>query len=362
MRRIFLALTVMLLTAGFVTADTIYLRDGSTVRGTVIGFVGGRFAVRVDSSTPSDSSMRRDTGEIRYFRPNEVDKVELDGRSLDDLRFETSNVQVRLEPNWVDTGIDIRRGEHVRVSASGVITTGRVRITPDGLRSTDPNAPLPRGAEGMLIGALGNDSNSPIIELGSAREFTADRDGRLYLTANRSSYSDARGAFNVQVRREIDLTANNDNIFDRRNRPGGIRTRRPDQVASDTRDRTPREVTVEVPGTSRGVDSGMDVRAGDQVTITATGRVIAGRRIGEVGPEGGRTSGFGSIIATRPVPTVGPGALIGYIRLADGTTGAAFFVGSNLLVNPTQDGRLFLAINDDDYSDNGGSYTVRIRY
>lgn len=364
MKKIFLALMVMLLTAGFAAADTIYLRDGTTLRGTLIGFINGRFAVRVNSSTTNvEASMRRDTGEIRYFRPNEVDKIEIDGRSLDDLRFDTRTVQVGLEPNWVDTGIDVRRGERVQISASGVIATGRTRITPDGLRSTDLNAPLPRAAEGMLIGAIGNDSNSPIIEIGSSHEFVADRDGRLYLTANRSSYADARGAFTVQIRREVDLTAtNDDNIFDRRNRPGGIRSRRPGEISGDTRNRTPREVTIEVPGTSRGVDTGMDVRSGDQITITATGRVIAGRRIGEVGPEGGRTSGFGAIIGTRPVPTVGPGALIGYIRLADGTTTPAFFIGSNLLVNATQDGRLFLAINDDDYSDNGGSFTVRVRY
>lgn len=365
MKRIFLALMVMLLTAGFALADTVYLRDGRTVRGTLIGFINGRFAVRVTSvTTTTDTSMRTETGEVQYFRPNEVDRIEIDGRSLDELRFDTRTVQVALDPNWVDTGVDVRRGERVQVRASGTILAGRTRITPDGLRSTDPNAPLPRAAEGVLIGAIGNDPTAPIFELGSSREFTADRDGRLYLTANRSSYSDARGAFTVQVRREVDLTASSDdNVFDRRRgRPGGVRSRRPTQPTDDPRTRTPRDVTVEVPGTSRGVDTGLDVRAGDQVTISATGRVIAGRRLGEVGPEGARSSGFGSIIGTRPVPNVGAGALIGYIRTTDGQVTPAFFIGSNLLLNPTQDGRLFLAINDDDYSDNGGSFTVRIRY
>lgn len=365
MKRILLALMVMLLTAGFALADTVYLRDGRALRGTLIGFVNGRFAVRVTSvTTTTDTSMRTETGEIQYFRPNEVDRIEIDGRSLDELRFDTRTVQVALETNWVDTGIDVRRGERVQVRASGTIIAGRTRITPDGLRSTDPNAPLPRAAEGVLIGAIGNDPAAPVIELGSSREFTADRDGRLYLTANRSSFSDARGAFTVQVRREVDLTASSDDtIFDRRrNRPGGVRSRRPTQPIDDPRTRAPRDLTIEVPGTSRGVDTGFDVRTGDQITISATGRVIAGRRLGEVGPEGARSSGFGSIIGTRPVPNVGAGALIGYIRTTDGQATPAFFIGSNLLLNPTQDGRLFLAINDDDYSDNGGSFTVRIRY
>lgn len=365
MKKIMLVMVFILLTASIAAADTIYLRDGRTVSGTLIGFINGRFAVRVNvpRSTPTGVVTSTEGSEIQYFRPNEVERVEIDGRSLDDLRFETRTVQVTLDTNWIDTGVDVRRNERVQVRATGVIVAGRSRITPDGLRSTDPNAPLPRAAEGALIGAIGNEANSPIIELGSSREFVADRDGRLYLTANRSSYTDARGAFTVQVRREVDLASLNDeneNVFNRRrNRPGGVRSRN----RQPTNDPQPlRELTVEVPGTSRGIDTGIDVRAGDQVTITATGTVIAGRRIGQVGPEGARSSGFGSIIGTRPVPTSGAGALIGLVRLTDGQTSPAFLIGSNLLFNATQDGRLFLAINDDDYSDNGGSFSVRIRH
>jgi hypothetical protein len=88
---------------------------------------------------------------------------------------------------------------------------------------------------------------------------------------------------------------------------------------------------------------------------------VAGQRAGSVGPEGGRSSGFGSIVSARPVPSAGVGALIGYIRTADGQT-QPFFIGSSLTYNATTDGRLYLAINDDNYNDNSGSFTVRIRY
>ena len=361
MKKLLLVIIILLAAAGVAAADTIHLRDGRVVRGTLIGFVGGRFVVRVTSiGTGTVTTARSETGELQYFRPNEVDRVEIDGRSLEDARYETKTIQVPLESNWIDSGVDVRRGERIQIRASGVIVAGRSRIPPDGTRSNDPNAPLPRAAEGMLIAAIGSESSSPVIEIGSAREFSADQDGRIYLTANRSSYADARGSFTVEIRREVDLTSStDDNIFDRRRRPG-VRSRRP-QTGTATR---PSEVTVEVPGTTRvdgGVDTGIDVRSGDQITITATGRVIAGRRIGEVGPEGGRSSGFGSLIGTRPVPSVGAGALIGYLRSTDGQLTPAFLIGGNLLLNPTQEGRLFLAINDDDYSDNGGSFNVRIR-
>jgi hypothetical protein len=356
MRKIILALLLLLLTTSLASADTIYLRDGRTIRGLLLGFINGRFAVRVYEPRPIAGTPSRDDGEIQYFRPSEVDRIEIEGRSLDDIRFESNTVQVSLEPNWIDTGVDVRRNERVQIKASGTILAGRTRITPDGLRSTDPTSPLPRSPEGLLIGVIGNESNSPILEIGGSREFVTDRDGRLYLTLNRGTYTDARGAFTVQVRRERDLAADDDNIFERP-RPGTVRPRRPPRI-----DIGPREVTVEVPGTSRGVDSGLDVRVGDQLTFTASGRVIAGRRIGEVGPEGGRTSGFGAIIGTRPVPAAGPGALIGFIRLNNGQTSPPFLIGGQLSLTANADGRLILAINDDDYSDNGGSFSVRITY
>jgi len=91
--------------------------------------------------------------------------------------------------------------------------------------------------------------------------------------------------------------------------------------------------------------------------------VIAGRRIGEVGPEGARsTSGLSAILGTRPVPSAGAGALIAYVRMSNGQLSQAYLIGSSLTTTVPVDGRLILAINDDDYSDNGGSFSVRIRY
>ncbi len=368
MRKLIFALAIVLVAASFVAADHIYLRDGRIVHGTLLGFVNGRFVVRLEprystypsaTTDPNVARNRANEGEIQYFSPNEVDRIEIDGRSLDDARVETKTVQVTLDPNWIDTGIDLRRGERVQINATGVITAGRTRITPDGLQRTDPTAPLPNAKEGKLIGAVGDDSRAPIIELGANREFIADRDGRLYLTANRGSYTDARGSFTVQIRSEGNLNAveNQDDRYPRnpgRGR-GRSRSRQPIEI-------TPQEVTISVPGTSRGTDTGIDVRAGDPITITATGTVIAGRRIGEVGPEGARSSGIGALIGTRPVPTAGAGALIAYIRMPNGQMSQAYLIGSQLTSTVPVDGRLILAINDDDYSDNGGSFTVRIRY
>jgi hypothetical protein len=364
MKKLSFAFLTMLLLASVAVADTLYLRDGRSLRGTLLGFVNGRFVFRVSLSQtgPSTAPARPEESDIQLFRPNEVDRIEIDGRSLDELRYESRNVEVQLGPNWIDSGIDVRRGERIQVNASGIILAGRSRITPEGLRTTDPTSPLPRAAEGMLIGAIGNDPDSAILELGAAKDFVPDKDGRLFLTSNRGSYADARGSFTVQIKRERDLTAlngPNEANPSRRNDPNArTRTRQRDVPQK----RTPQESSLDVAGTSRGTDTTIDLRVGDEITITATGRIIAGRRLGEVGPEGGRVGGFGSIVGTRPLPSAGPGALIGYIRSSTGQMSQPFFIGSQLTISAPADGRLYLAINDDDYSDNGGAFKVTIRY
>ncbi len=380
MRKIILTLVLLVLAGVSAAADTLYLRDGRVVRGTVVGFIGGRFAVRVAPTTSTPQT--GDEGEIQFFRPRDVDRVEIDGRSLDDARFETRNVEVTLGPNWIDSGVDVRRGERVSVNASGTIVVGRSRITPGGLRSTDPNAPLPRAAEGVLIGAVSDDPRAPIVEIGLGREFNADRDGRLYLTVNRSNYTDARGSFTARVRRERDFgpvrrndtSRNNQNVEEEDDnifaptRPARTRPRGPGGSTGEplgtSRDdeRGPRELTIDVPGNSQGTDTGIDLRAGDRVTISATGTVVAGQRAGSVSPNG-RQGGASSILGNPryPFPAAGAGALIGVLRTTSGQQSQPFLVGSQVTFNAPADGRLYLLINDDNYSDNSGSFSVRIQ-
>ena len=400
MKKLVLVLLLILGSVSIAAADTIYLRGGTTLRGNVLGFINGRFAIQLTSnatltinpsnsrnqsnfpSNTSNTTRNVSAGEVIFLRPRDIDRIEIDGRSLDDARYQTRTVDVALQSNWIDSGIDLKRGERVRVDATGTIYAGRMRITPVGLSTTDPNAPLPRAAEGELIGVIGNDYNAPIIEIGASRDFVADRDGRLYLTANRSSYNDARGVFRAQIRRAIDLTAmtradDNRNQNDDNNDPFGlpddsetgpaaVRSREPSNNPNPPGRRNNRtlERVVEVPGNQpRGVDTAIDLRTGDQVTINASGNVTAGRRAGVVSPEGGRQSAVGVFGAsTYPVPTAGVGALIGYIVSSNGQTTQPFLVGSQLTFTTPVDGRLYLMVNDDNYSDNSGSFSARIVY
>lgn len=385
MKRIVLAIVLFLLTAPVAAADTVYLRDGRVIRGTVIGFIGGRFAVRVapGAQTGGAGGASQTEGEIQFFRSRDVDRVEIEGRSLEEARFETRTVEVALGPNWIDTGLDLRRDERVSVTANGTIVAGRSRITPGGLRSTDPTAPLPRSAEGVLIGAIGDDPNAPVVELGLSREFVADRDGRLYLTVNRGRFDDARGSFTAQVRRERDFGPRrgagagaarrtdedeDDSVFEPSRRgPARTRPRSRSSQAGDPADNNPsdraddrqRELTVRVAGNSQGVDTGLDLRSGDQVTVSAEGTIVAGSRVGSVNANGRQGGIFGN--PRYPFPQAGAGALLGVVRDTAGRQAQPFLVGTQLTFTAQADGRLFLLVNDDNYNDNSGEFVVRIR-
>jgi hypothetical protein len=400
MKKLILASLILLSSVSIAAADTIYLRGGTTLRGNVLGFINGRFAIQLTSagtvpvyqsnnrnqsnfpnnSTSTQTTRTVNAGDVIFLRPRDIERIEIDGRSLEDARYSTRTVDVGLGANWVDTGVDLRRGERLRVDATGTIYAGRSRITPAGLGSTDPAAPLPHGSEGELIGVIGNDYDAPIIEIGASRDFTADRDGRLFLTINRGSYFDARGSFTARIRRELDLNAmaradesrNNDSYDpfgfpDESNGPAAIRARTGDRTTSPGRrgNRTS-ERTVDVPGNQpRGVDTGIDLRTGDQVTITASGNITAGRRAGIVSPEGGQQNnpGAGAVFGRPyPVPSVGVGALIGYIMSSNGQTSQPFYVGSQSTFTASADGRLYLMVNDDNFSDNSGSFSARIVY
>ena len=50
MKKILLALIIILAAVSLAAADTIYLRDGRTIHGTLLGFVNGRFVVALSGA------------------------------------------------------------------------------------------------------------------------------------------------------------------------------------------------------------------------------------------------------------------------------------------------------------------------
>jgi hypothetical protein len=102
-------------------------------------------------------------------------------------------------------------------------------------------------------------------------------------------------------------------------------------------------------------DTGIEVRGGQTVYFSATGRVHWGPGR-ESGPEGEHDSPHN---AARPIPTRPGAALIGRV----GDDRDYFFIGDDKgAIRIRSSGRLFLGVNDDNLSDNSGSFRVIVFY
>jgi hypothetical protein len=116
-------------------------------------------------------------------------------------------------------------------------------------------------------------------------------------------------------------------------------------------------LNVTVNGDKPWVDTGMEVKAGDKLHITAKGTVDFPDKTG-VGPEGA-ARGWKDTLRALSVSSAGRGALVGQI----GTDRAAtpFLVGADGTVLAPVAGRLYLGVNQDQYSKpTGGKFEVHI--
>jgi hypothetical protein len=110
-----------------------------------------------------------------------------------------------------------------------------------------------------------------------------------------------------------------------------------------------------VPGNVAWRDTGIAVRAGQELRIRATGEIRwTDRAADRADPEGSLTGGF---TPGAPLPQVFAGALIARV----GQSAPFPVVVRDGRVRMPQSGRLFLGINDDNVSDNGGEFQVTIQ-
>ena len=123
-------------------------------------------------------------------------------------------IDVDAAKQWMDTKIDLRAGEKLRLTATGTITYPADKKHPDG-RTFGPDG-LARGFEdliheyavsnaghGSLIGRLGDDTVAQPFAVGASADYEAPVAGRLFLGINQI-FRDAQGAKgNFQVKIEV---------------------------------------------------------------------------------------------------------------------------------------------------------------
>ncbi|MFN0122610.1 MAG: hypothetical protein ACKV2V_19100 [Blastocatellia bacterium] len=230
-------------------ADTIRLKNGSVIKGKVVGFANQEFTVLLDLGGSSKRSASR-----MVIAAEDIESIQFDGvepaamaqtstqpslpgsapaepqrNSSDATRAgaETSSVTtsgagetsgespaaggqaaalleksvtVPASADWSSTEIRVQRGQRVTILASGEVDLGNnQRSTPAGLPVTDPRKLISGKPTGGLIAVIGDD-NDDFEFIGRQGEFTARHTGILFLSVNESNLKDNSGAYTARVR------------------------------------------------------------------------------------------------------------------------------------------------------------------
>jgi hypothetical protein len=230
-------------------ADTIRLKDGSVIRGQIVSFKNEQFTILVGSGArgrksritvymedvesidfdsagtagPADDS-NANNSQPAYQPPQTntqptntqptntqpsyqpTPPTTNNSSSSANPTFFQINTRVRADNTsngWTNTGLVVRRGQRLRISASGRVNLGNNRMsTPDGLPSIPDRDKLMRNQPtGGLIAVIGDD-NDDFVFIGRSRDFVAQRDGVLFLGVNEGNLSDNSGAFDVVIEAE----------------------------------------------------------------------------------------------------------------------------------------------------------------
>ena len=217
-------------------ADTIRLKNGSVIHGQVVGFKDQQFTIMVGDgsrgrrstitvymedvdSIEFDSagvtSSANDSGPVApprnqpdtqpTYNPPPTAGTPASGNSTNPQFFQI-NAKVRADNTsngWTNTGLVVRRGQRLRINASGRVSLGTGRFSaPDGLPNVPDRDKLMRNQPtGGLIAVIGDD-NDDFIFIGKNRDFVAQRDGVLFLGVNEGNLSDNSGSFDVVIEAE----------------------------------------------------------------------------------------------------------------------------------------------------------------
>lgn len=101
---------------------------------------------------------------------------------------------------WTNSGWVVKKGQRIRIIGDGSVSLGNGRTSsPSGDATIEDDQKLLKSvATGALIAVIGDDNNE-FIYVGAEREFTATRDGALFLGVNEGNLGDNSGAFDVKI-------------------------------------------------------------------------------------------------------------------------------------------------------------------
>ncbi|HLG15197.1 MAG TPA: hypothetical protein VJH03_11940 [Blastocatellia bacterium] len=113
----------------------------------------------------------------------------------------SATVDVAAKRDWTSTGLLVKRGDKIRITATGMVTldaTGGHTSGPEGIDLPDSRKLMGDRPTGALIAVIGAD-NDDFILVGKQAEFFAARDGLLFLSVNEGALSDNSGVYKATI-------------------------------------------------------------------------------------------------------------------------------------------------------------------
>jgi hypothetical protein len=250
--RAFVAFALVLAVTLPALADTIRLKDGSVIRGQIVSFKNEQFTILVgggsrgrksqitvymedvesidfDSATGANPSEDTNTTSSQppyqppvtnqqannqptnnqpannppSAQPSPTNGQPTSGNNPTFFQIKVSVRGDNASNGWTNSGLVVRRGQRLRINASGRINTGNNRTsTPDGMPNVPDRDKLMRNQPTAGLIAVIGDDNDDFIFIGRGHDFVAQRDGVLFLGVNEGNLSDNSGTFEVVIEAE----------------------------------------------------------------------------------------------------------------------------------------------------------------
>jgi hypothetical protein len=112
----------------------------------------------------------------------------------------TQTVEIGPKRDWSSTGLIVKKGDRIRITATGSMTLDAAGESsgPEGIDTPDSRKLMADKPTGGLIGVIGAD-NDDFFFIGRAAEFTATREGLLFLSVNEGTLSDNSGSYKAVI-------------------------------------------------------------------------------------------------------------------------------------------------------------------
>lgn len=241
----FVSSLLLLTLSMFAFADTLRLKDGSIIKGKIVSFGSDKFVVAmgegsrrreltfasaevesIQFETPDDRvSTNRNasyekpadrpvltspvkpvlTAPVKVTKTDDAHRASTTrsnptGAKMAPIEWRVKVLADNTANGWTNSGWVVKKGQRIRIAGDGTVSLGRGQSSPpSGLASLDDNQKLLKNvATGALVAVIGDDNND-FIYVGAEREFTATRDGALFLGINEGNLNDNSGSFDVKI-------------------------------------------------------------------------------------------------------------------------------------------------------------------